>query len=74
MVRVVGIEPTLLTERVFETRASTNSATPALVSDYNYFLDAVLDFFFISLLEERSGRLRITLTAAVSIELRKCTA
>jgi hypothetical protein len=30
MVRAVGIEPTLLAERDFESRASTNSTTPAL--------------------------------------------
>ena len=29
LVRVVGIEPTLLAERVFETRASTSFTTPA---------------------------------------------
>lgn len=29
MVPVVGVEPTLLTERDFESRASANSATPA---------------------------------------------
>lgn len=29
LVRAVGIEPTLREERVFETRASTGSATPA---------------------------------------------
>jgi hypothetical protein len=29
MVRAVGIEPTLLSERDFESRASTNSTTPA---------------------------------------------
>ncbi len=29
MVRAVGIEPTLLAERDFESRASTNSTTPA---------------------------------------------
>lgn len=29
MVRVVGIEPTFLSERVFETRASTSFTTPA---------------------------------------------
>ena len=32
MVRVVRIELTLPKERVFETRASTNSATPARIS------------------------------------------
>ena len=32
MVRVVGIEPTLREERDFESRASTNSATPAYQS------------------------------------------
>ena len=35
MVRAVGIEPTLLTERDFESRASTNSTTPALRQAYN---------------------------------------
>ncbi len=29
MVRAVGIEPTILAERVFETRASTSFTTPA---------------------------------------------
>jgi hypothetical protein len=29
LVRAVGIEPTLLSERDFESRASTNSTTPA---------------------------------------------
>ena len=29
MVRVVGLEPTLLAERDFESRASTNFTTPA---------------------------------------------
>jgi hypothetical protein len=31
MVRVVGVEPTLLSEPDFESGASTNSTTPALV-------------------------------------------
>jgi hypothetical protein len=35
MVRAVGIEPTLLAERDFESRASTNSTTPALRQAYN---------------------------------------
>ena len=35
MVRAVGIEPTLLAERDFESRASTNSTTPALVTAYS---------------------------------------
>lgn len=35
MVRAVGIEPTLLAERDFESRASTNSTTPALRHAYN---------------------------------------
>ncbi len=34
MVRAVGIEPTLLAERDFESRASTNSTTPALPLRY----------------------------------------
>src|SRR3546814_16583060 len=34
MVRAVGIEPTLLAERDFESRASTNSTTPALRHAY----------------------------------------
>ena len=33
MVRAVGIEPTLLSERDFESRASTNSTTPAQAGD-----------------------------------------
>ena len=35
MVRAVGIEPTLLAERDFESRASTNSTTPALRHAYS---------------------------------------
>jgi hypothetical protein len=35
MVRAVGIEPTLLAERDFESRASTNSTTPALREAYS---------------------------------------
>jgi hypothetical protein len=35
MVRAVGIEPTLLAERDFESRASTNSTTPALRQAYS---------------------------------------
>ena len=35
MVRAVGIEPTLLAERDFESRASTNSTTPAVREPYN---------------------------------------
>ena len=35
MVRAVGIEPTLLAERDFESRASTNSTTPALACAYS---------------------------------------
>src|SRR3989344_5119823 len=35
MVRAVGIEPTLLAERDFESRASTNSTTPALGDAYS---------------------------------------
>ena len=35
MVRAVGIEPTLLAERDFESRASTNSTTPALRDAYS---------------------------------------
>src|SRR5690606_40138610 len=35
MVRAVGIEPTLLAERDFESRASTNSTTPALGQAYS---------------------------------------
>ena len=35
MVRAVGIEPTLLAERDFESRASTNSTTPALGRAYS---------------------------------------
>src|SRR3546814_6379207 len=35
MVRAVGIEPTLLAERDFESRASTNFTTPALRDAYN---------------------------------------
>jgi hypothetical protein len=35
LVRAVGIEPTLLAERDFESRASTNSTTPALRDAYS---------------------------------------
>ncbi len=35
LVRAVGIEPTLLAERDFESRASTNSTTPALRGAYS---------------------------------------
>ena len=35
LVRAVGIEPTLLAERDFESRASTNSTTPALRHAYS---------------------------------------
>ena len=35
LVRAVGIEPTLLAERDFESRASTNSTTPALRQAYS---------------------------------------
>lgn len=35
MVRAVGIEPTLLAERDFESRASTNFTTPALRGAYS---------------------------------------
>ena len=35
LVRAVGIEPTLLAERDFESRASTNSTTPALRQPYS---------------------------------------
>jgi hypothetical protein len=35
MVRVVGIEPTLLAEHDFESCASTSSATPALPGTYS---------------------------------------
>jgi hypothetical protein len=35
VVRAVGIEPTLLAERDFESRASTNSTTPALRIAYS---------------------------------------
>src|SRR3546814_20523095 len=35
MVRAVGIEPTLLAERDFESRASTNTTTPALRHAYS---------------------------------------
>ena len=39
LVRAVGIEPTLLAERDFESRASTNSTTPALRHVYS---DAII--------------------------------
>jgi hypothetical protein len=35
LVRVVGLEPTLLAERDFESRASTNFTTPALRLAYS---------------------------------------
>gem|GEM_PF-3343114 len=42
MVRVVGLEPTLLAEPDFESGASTNSTTPAKPKDKDKSIDLLL--------------------------------
>ena len=82
LVRAVGIEPTLLAERDFESRASTNSTTPALRVAYSvaielcnaksklcsYFID--FDAFFRAV--SAVGRTLRTLTADASMLFFKC--
>ena len=82
MVRAVGIEPTLLAERDFESRASTNSTTPALRQAYNVtaarrnenIKNANYAFGFIGFFEDATdfGRALRTLTAEASILFFKC--
>lgn len=82
MVRVVGLEPTLLAERDFESRASTSFTTPALRHAYSgaikmcnaksklcsYFIDFVAFFRAASAV----GRALRTLTADASMVFVKC--
>lgn len=82
LVRVVGLEPTLLAERDFESRASTNFTTPALRHAYSgaikmcngksklccYFID--FDTFFRAV--SAAGRALRTLTAEASMLFFRC--
>jgi hypothetical protein len=82
LVRAVGIEPTLLAERDFESRASTNSTTPAwrrpiapppehatpFINNGAYFVG------FVAFFREETGlgRALRTLTAEASMLFVKC--
>ena len=82
LVRAVGIEPTLLAERDFESRASTNSTTPALRVAYSVTIELRNDksklcsYFigFVAFFRVVSGARRAlrTLTAEASMLFFKC--